>query len=175
LCSNAIQAVDLTDKMLTAWLTVFLSVCSESRQLSSQLSAVQGQYQQSQAVQQETYAQLTAVKAKLKAAEDAAATQQGLSQQLQQKLATAESGLTAANAKVQQLQAAHQALSEDLKRQREAWGEEESAHKNADAQVRLSDNQHTAQANSSWAWISVATRDRPPSAECVCELTDLLT
>jgi hypothetical protein len=107
---------------------------------------VQGQYQQSQAAQQETDAQLAAVKVKLKAAEDAAATQQGLSQQLQQKLATAESGLTASNAKVQQLQAAHQALSEDLKRQREAWGEEESAHKNADAQVRLSDSQHMAQA-----------------------------
>lgn len=67
--------------------------------------------------------------------EDAAAAQQGLNQQLQQKLTTAESGLAAANARVQQLQADHQELSRELKRQREAWGEEEAAHKHADAQV----------------------------------------
>lgn len=114
--------------------------------LSSQLSAAQGQYQQSQAAQQESDAQLVAVRAKLKAAEDSAAAQQVVSQQLQQKLSTAESGLLTASARVQQLQAAHQALSEELKRQREACGEEETAHKNADAQVGLS-SKHKARAN----------------------------
>lgn len=103
--------------------------------LSSQLSTLQAQYQESQAGLKETETQLLATKTKLKSAEESAATHASLNTQLQQKLAAAESGFTAARTQLQQLQGPHQTLTEQLKRQQEAWGEEQAAHTHADTRV----------------------------------------
>jgi chromosome segregation ATPase len=108
--------------------------------LSSQLSTLQAQYQESQASLKEAETQLAATRTKLKSAEESASTHASLNTQLQQKLAAAESGFTAARTQLQQLQAAHQTLAEQLKWQREAWGEEQAAHTHADSRVSCHDD-----------------------------------
>lgn len=108
---------------------------SESRSLSSQLATCQDKHQQSQAALQESESQLSAAKARLRTAEDTAATQLSLNKQLQQKLSADEDSLAGATAKLQQVTAAQQALAEALKREREACGEEHAAHAQAAAQV----------------------------------------
>ena len=110
-------------------------MCSESRILSSQLSTLQTQFHECQGSLKEAESQLLATRAKLKNAEESAAIHASLNTQLQQKLAAAESGFRAARTQLQQLQAAHQTLTEQLKEQREAWGEEQAAHTHADTRV----------------------------------------
>lgn len=84
--------------------------CSETRTLLSQLSTLQEQYKRSQALQQESQSQLAAARAKLKDAEELAASQSSRSAQLQQELTAAESELKRAQ------QAAREAR-EEVKRQ----------------------------------------------------------
>jgi chromosome segregation ATPase len=110
--------------------------CSESRSLSSQLSALEEQCQHSQASQQEAQSQLAAVRAKLKAAEETAACQASLNTHLQNKLSAAEAGLSRAQSQVQQLQASHQALLDTAKQQQEGQERQQAAHNYTDAEVR---------------------------------------
>lgn len=102
--------------------------CSETRTLLSQLSTLQEQYKRSQAAQQESESQLAAARAKLKAAEELAASQSSRSAQLQQ-------GLTAAESKLKrEQQAAHEAR-EEVKRQA-ACKVEQRAPAHTEAEVR---------------------------------------
>lgn len=66
------------------------------------------------------------------------------SSQLQEKLEKAESDLTAATAQLQQVQSAQHTMSEELKRQRDAWGEEQAAHTQATTQVGCLDQGHAS-------------------------------
>lgn len=120
---------------------------------------MQDQYQRSQAAQQESEAHLAAVRAKLKAADELAAAQSSLKTQLQEKLATAESGLKSTTGRLQQLQTTHQALLDETKRQREAWGEQQATRGHTEREVRV--NQ----------WYSCTTA-APDLATYPCMLTD---
>jgi hypothetical protein len=105
--------------------------CSETRTLQSQLSTLQEQYQRSQAAQQESESQLAAARAKLKAAEELAASQSACSAKLQQGLTAAESELKRAQ------QATHEAREELLQVKRQAACRvEQAAPAHTEAEVR---------------------------------------
>lgn len=98
--------------------------------------ALQEKHKHSQAAQQEAEGELALVRTKLKGAEESAATQLHLNSQLQQKLTIAENSLAAATSKEVACEEAQQALSQELKRQQEARGADQTAHAHAAAEVR---------------------------------------
>lgn len=110
--------------------------CSESRSLSTQLSALQEQCQHSQASQREAESQLAAARGKLKAAEDVAASQASANTQLQHRLSAAEAALIRATTQLQQLQASHQALLDKTSQERQIQEGQQAAHNHTNAEVR---------------------------------------
>lgn len=141
LCASCGSACQLCIHMLQAD-TPLPDNCSETRTLVSQLATLQEQYKRSQAAQQESESQLAAARAKLKAAEELAASQSSRSAQLQQ-------GLTAAESELKKAQQAAREAWEEVKRQ-VACKVEQGAPAHTEAEVRLA-GRHTL-------WLGQAAR-----------------
>lgn len=115
--------------------TAIGACCREGRAATSQLHALRDVLARSSAQQQDMEKQLSALKARAKAAEEEAEASQARCKQLQQELTNAKGGQANNALRLLNLQTSQQLLDEKLTRTSSALAQEQAARAEADKQV----------------------------------------